>query len=83
MHDGEVLRRPEGHDSETVEEEELTVGKRHVGVDAGGLPGEPGRPGAVDRARERWLTARCRGAELMARSTRNLTQGTARGTRTR
>jgi len=24
MHDGKVLRRPEGHDSETVEEEELT-----------------------------------------------------------
>jgi len=27
MHDGKVLRRPEGHDSETVEEEELVLGK--------------------------------------------------------
>jgi hypothetical protein len=36
MHDGKVLRRPEGHDSETVEEEELALG-----VDAGGSPGEP------------------------------------------
>lgn len=26
MHDGKVLRRPEGHDSETVEEEELALG---------------------------------------------------------
>ena len=58
-------------------------GWRHVGVDAGGLPGEPGRPGAVDRARERRLTARCRGADVIEGSTRNLTQGTARGTRTR
>jgi hypothetical protein len=31
MHDEEVFRRPEGLDSETVEEEELTLGKRHVG----------------------------------------------------
>jgi len=27
MHDGRVLRHPEGHDSETVEEEELVLGK--------------------------------------------------------
>src|SRR6185437_447745 len=39
------------------------------------LRGGPGR--------ETWLTARCRDADVMAGSTRNLTQGTARGTRTR
>ena len=60
---------------------DFEIGPGNAGAVA--APRDAGRPGAVDRARERWLTARCRGADVIAGSTRNLTQGTARGTRTR
>ena len=49
-----------GNDDERAGPVGAAGGERHVGVDAGGSPGEPGGHGAVDEVRERWLTARCR-----------------------